>query len=109
MAESNGEVKRILLVKFKDGLSEEQIDDYIKQIANLVNLVPSLKAFRWGKDVSVENLHQGFTHIFDYTFESTQGIAEYAAHPDHVEVGKIIVPQLEKFLLVDFKPTEVQL
>ncbi|PIN23264.1 hypothetical protein CDL12_04030 [Handroanthus impetiginosus] len=109
MEESKGEVKHILLAKFKEGLSEEQIEDYIKQYANLVNLVPSMKAFRWGKDVSIENLHQGFTHVFESTFESTQGIAEYISHPDHLEYANKLLPQLEKVLVVDYKPTKVQL
>ncbi|KAK4478358.1 hypothetical protein RD792_017648 [Penstemon davidsonii] len=109
MEEGKGEVKHILLAKFKEDLSEEQIDEYIKQYANLVNLVPSMKAFRWGKDVSVENLHQGFTHVFESTFESTEGIAEYVSHPDHVEYANKLLPQLEKVLVVDYKPSKVHL
>ncbi|KAH6788328.1 heat stable protein 1 [Perilla frutescens var. frutescens] len=109
MEESSGEVKHLVLVKFKDGVSEEQIVECIKQFANLVNLVPSMKAFRWGKDVSVDNLHQGFTHVFESTFESTQGVAEYTAHPDHVKFADVIMPLLEKAILVDFKPTKVHL
>ncbi|KAL0288074.1 UNVERIFIED_CONTAM: Stress-response A/B barrel domain-containing protein HS1 [Sesamum calycinum] len=109
MEEGNGEVKHILLAKFKEGISEQQIQNYIKQYANLVNLVPSMKAFRWGKDVSQENLHQGFTHVFESTFESTEGITEYIAHPDHVEFANMLLPQFEKVIVVDYKPTKVQL
>ncbi|KAL6578213.1 Stress-response A/B barrel domain-containing protein hs1 [Orobanche minor] len=107
MEEGTGEVKHILLAKFKEGISEEQIEEYIKQYANLVNLVPSMKAFRWGKDVSAENLHQGFTHVFESSFESKQGIAEYVSHPHHVEFANIFLPQLDKVLVVDYKPTKV--
>ncbi|GER34200.1 stress responsive A/B Barrel Domain [Striga asiatica] len=109
MGEVNGEVKHILLAKFKEGISEEQIEEYIKQYANLVNLIPSMKAFKWGKDVSAENLHQGFTHIFESTFESTEGVAEYVAHPDHVEFANRLLPEFEKVIVVDYKPTKVQL
>lgn len=45
--EMEEEVKHILLAKFKQGISEDQIEEYIKQYANLVNLVPSIKAFKW--------------------------------------------------------------
>ncbi|KAL9666666.1 hypothetical protein QQ045_001002 [Rhodiola kirilowii] len=38
-----------------------------------------------GTDVSVENMHQGFTHIFESTFQSIEGVSEYIAHPAHVE------------------------
>lgn len=47
MEEAKGEVKHILIAKFKDGTSEVQIEEYIKEYANLVNLVPSMKAFHW--------------------------------------------------------------
>ncbi|GFP81231.1 probable protein pop3 [Phtheirospermum japonicum] len=90
-------------------MSEEQIQKSIKQYANLVNLVPSMKAFKWGKDVSAENLHQGFTHVFESTFESVQGVAEYSSHPHHVEYSNIFLSQLEKIIVVDYKPTTVQL
>ncbi|XP_073062137.1 stress-response A/B barrel domain-containing protein HS1 [Primulina eburnea] len=109
MEEAKGEVKHILIAKFKDGISELQIKEYIEEYANLVNLVPSMKAFHWGKDVSAENMHQGFTHIFESTFESTEGVAEYVAHPDHVEYANKLLPQLEKIIVVDYKPTKVQL
>lgn len=62
-----------------------------------------------GKDVSIENLHQGFTHVFESSFESTQGIAEYIDHRDHVEFANKLLPQLEKVLVIDYKPTKVQL
>ncbi|KAL3621592.1 Stress-response A/B barrel domain-containing protein hs1 [Castilleja foliolosa] len=109
MEADGGEVKHILLAKFREGISDEQIDEYIKEYANLVNLVPSMKAFKWGKDVSAENLHQGFTHVFESTFESTQGVAEYVSHPHHVEYANKLLPQFEKVIVVDYKPTKVQL
>ncbi|KAK6790159.1 hypothetical protein RDI58_013959 [Solanum bulbocastanum] len=99
-----GVVKHILLAKFKDGIPPEQIDQLIKQYANLVNLVEPMKAFQWGKDVSIENLHQGFTHVFESTFDSLEGVAEYIAHPVHVEYANTMLPQLEKVLIIDYKP-----
>ncbi|KAH9683998.1 Stress-response A/B barrel domain-containing protein HS1 [Citrus sinensis] len=85
MEEAKGVVKHVLLAKFKEGTAQDQIDQLIKDYANLVNLIEPMKSFQWGKNVSIENLHQGFTHIFESTFESTEGVAEYVAHPAHVE------------------------
>lgn len=62
-----------------------------------------------GKDVSAENMHQGFTHVFESTFESMEGIAEYVTHPAHVEYANLLLPSLEKVLVVDYKPTFVNL
>ncbi|XP_004508017.1 stress-response A/B barrel domain-containing protein HS1 [Cicer arietinum] len=109
MAETKETVKHIVIGKFKDEISEERIDELIKGYANLVNLIPTMKSFHWGKDVSGENLHQGYTHVFESTFESVEGIAEYVAHPTHVEYANLLLPSLEKVLIIDYKPTFVNL
>lgn len=62
-----------------------------------------------GKDVSMENMQQGYTHIFESTFESTEGIAEYVAHPAHVDYANRFLPQLDKVIIIDYKPTTVHL
>ncbi|KAF8401264.1 hypothetical protein HHK36_012197 [Tetracentron sinense] len=58
-----------------------------------------------GKDVSSENLHQGFTHVFESTFESVEAIAEYVAHPAHDKFANEFLPTLEKVIIIDYKPT----
>ncbi|KAL6343739.1 hypothetical protein AAG906_027509 [Vitis piasezkii] len=60
-------------------------------------------------DVSIENMHQGFTHVFKSTFESMGGIAEYVSHPAHVEFANLFLPQLEKVIVFDYKPITVHL
>ncbi|XP_021762061.1 stress-response A/B barrel domain-containing protein HS1-like [Chenopodium quinoa] len=108
MEESRGVVKHVLLVKFKDDISPEQIEELIRGFANLVNHIEPMKAFHWGKDVSVQNLHQGFTHIFESSFESTEGIAEYISHPKHVVFAKLHFAYLEKVLVIDYKLSTVR-
>ncbi|KAF7146187.1 hypothetical protein RHSIM_Rhsim04G0243300 [Rhododendron simsii] len=108
-AKSQGVVKHILLAKFKDGIPQDQIDQLINGYAKLVHLIEPMKAFHWGKDVSIENMHQGFTHVFESTFESVEGIAEYISHPAHVEFANIFLTVLDKVLVVDYKPTPIQL
>lgn len=100
-------VKHILLAKFKDDVSPDKIEDLIKGYANLVNHIQPMKSFQWGTDVSIENLHQGFTHIFESTFDSTEGIAEYISHPKHVEFANLFLAHLEKYIVIDYKPTTV--
>ncbi|XVE82325.1 hypothetical protein DITRI_Ditri15bG0139300 [Diplodiscus trichospermus] len=108
MEEAKGVVKHVLLAKFKGEIPPEKIEELIKGYANLFNLIEPMKAFQWGKDVSIENLHQGFTHVFESTFESTEGIAEYIAHPAHVEFANLFLASLDKVLVFDYKPTFVR-
>lgn len=62
-----------------------------------------------GTDVSIENMHQGFTHVFESTFDSAEGIAEYISHPAHVEFANTFLAKADKVIVIDYKPTAVHL
>lgn len=47
MEEAKGVVKHVLLAKFKEGTAQDQIDQLIKDYANLVNLIEPMKSFQW--------------------------------------------------------------
>ncbi|GAB2214540.1 hypothetical protein Droror1_Dr00018892 [Drosera rotundifolia] len=107
MAESTGAVKHILLAKFKDAITSEQIDELIKGHAALVDLIEPMKSFHWGTNESTNNLHQGFTHIFESTFDSVEGVTEYLVHPAHVEFAERYLPFGENMIVVDYRSTKV--
>ncbi|XP_057771288.1 stress-response A/B barrel domain-containing protein HS1-like [Salvia miltiorrhiza] len=102
------EVKHMVLAKFKEGVSKEEIEECIKQFANLVDLVPSMKAFKWAKELSIVNFHQGFTHVFEAIFESAEDVGDYLANQNHIDYGNFLMPRLDKFIIIDFEPTNVQ-
>ncbi|KAK3160940.1 hypothetical protein QOZ80_1BG0068810 [Eleusine coracana subsp. coracana] len=111
VASGRGVVKHILLAKFKDEVTPERLDQLIRGYAALVHVVPSMVFHCFhicrGTDVSIENMHQGFTHVFESTFESTEGIKEYIEYPEHVKFANEFLPALEKTLIIDYKPTAV--
>ncbi|XP_057771286.1 stress-response A/B barrel domain-containing protein HS1-like [Salvia miltiorrhiza] len=102
--ESKREIKHILVVKFNEGATEQQIEECIKQFCNLVDLVPSIKAFKWGKEMGIVNLNQGFTHVFEATFESAEDVAAYVSNPNHANYASLLMPLVEKFVVLDFEP-----
>ncbi|XP_042029488.1 stress-response A/B barrel domain-containing protein HS1-like [Salvia splendens] len=101
------EIKHVLVVKFKESVSEEQIEDCIKQYGKLVDLIPSIKAFKWGKEIGMLNLNQGFTHVFESTFESVEDVIGFATNPHHTNYSSVLMPLVEKFVLLDFQPAKV--
>ncbi|KAF9674316.1 hypothetical protein SADUNF_Sadunf10G0114700 [Salix dunnii] len=104
MEQVKGVVKHIVLAKFKEGVAEEEIEKHIKEYANLCNLIEHMKSFEWGTDVSIENLHQGFTHIFETTFETLEDRSAYVAHAAHVKFGTAFSSVLEKIIAIDYVP-----
>ncbi|KAM7280689.1 hypothetical protein ACFE04_007823 [Oxalis oulophora] len=101
-------VKHLVLVKFKTDLTESEIEELIKGYANLVNLIEPMKSFTWGTDLSTENMHQGFTHLFESTFESIDGVKHYVDHPAHVDFANLFLASLDKVIIFDYKPTLVR-
>ncbi len=104
MATSDGPIKHVVLFKFKDGTSQEKIDELIEGYKALPGKIDVMKHFEWGPDCSVEGLQEGFTHCFITTFENTAGRDAYIPHEAHQAYVEVLFPNLDKVLVLDFKP-----
>ena len=54
-----------------------------------------------GIDVN-EKMNQGYTHCFVVTFLSTEALAKYDSHPAHQAFVALLIPALEKVMVVDY-------
>lgn len=95
-------LKHVVLFKFKDSSSAEDIATVEKAFAGLSKSIPLIKAFEWGTNNSPENLNQGLTHCFLATFASEKDRDDYLVHPKHVEFTKIAGPHIDKVTVVDY-------
>jgi hypothetical protein len=95
-------LRHVVLFKFKDDSTPEQIREIENAFAALPSKVDVIYDLEWGTDVSVENLQQGFTHCFFVSFRSEADRAEYLPHPAHREFGQILGPHLDKVIVVDY-------
>ena len=95
-------LRHVVLFKFKDDSTPEQIRRIENAFAALPSKVDVIYDLEWGTDVSVENLQQGFTHCFFVSFRSEADRAEYLPHPAHKEFGQILGPHLDKVIVVDY-------
>ena len=105
--ESKPVVKHSALDKFKHDITSGRITYIIKGFTNLVNLIEPMKYFEWGEDVSVEKLQEGFTNVFESTFDSPEGWDAYLTHPTHLECGNELLSTLEKILFIYYKPSRI--
>ncbi len=94
--------RHVVLFKFKDGTSDEQVQEVVDAFRDLKNKIDVIKDFEYGTDVSVENRAQGFTHCFFVTFADEKGRDIYLPHPAHKAFGALVGPRLDKVLVVDY-------
>lgn len=105
---SKSPIKHVVLFKFKEGISVPQIAEIIEGYKALPGKISVMKHFEWGKDISVENLNQGFTHCFITTFEDEAGRDAYIPHAAHQAYVKVLLPHLDKLLVLDFSPEVIE-
>lgn len=97
-------LRHVVLFKFKPGTTEADIEKVKQAFLNLKSGIDTVRNIEAGKDISTENLQQGFTHCFIVTFEDTAGRDTYLHHPVHNEFVKLAGPYLDQALVIDFIP-----
>ena len=101
-----GKVRHVVLFKFKDGATPEQVKKIEDAFRALPSKIPQIAGFEWGTNMSPEGLSQGFTHCFFLTFKTPADRDVYLPHPAHKEFGKLLRPYLDKVLVIDFVAKE---
>lgn len=95
-------LRHVVLFKFKEGTTPEQIQTIVDAFRALPGKINAIHGFEWGTDVSPEGKAEGFTHCFFLTFRTAADRDAYLPHPAHKEFGGIVRPHLEKVLVVDY-------
>ena len=104
ITESAGLLRHIVLFKFKDDVTPEQVQEVVDAFSALPGKIDTIVDFECGTDVSVEGKADGFTHGFVVTFRDEAGRAVYLPHAAHQEFVKLVGPRVDKVLVFDFKP-----
>ncbi|NNJ87836.1 MAG: Dabb family protein [Eudoraea sp.] len=95
-------LRHVVLFKFKEGTSSEQMAEIETAFVALKNKIPEIESIEWGINNSPEGLNKGFTHCFFLTFASKAAREVYLPHPDHKAFGDLSGPVLEDVLVVDY-------
>ena len=74
---------RLAFDKFKDSLTQEQVDEVIKTFNALPSKIPGILGYEAGTNVSKEGKSEGLTHSFVLTFKNMEDLDAYIAHPAH--------------------------
>ncbi|PIQ22063.1 MAG: stress responsive protein [Cytophagales bacterium CG18_big_fil_WC_8_21_14_2_50_42_9] len=95
-------LRHVVLFKFKDSATPDQIKKVEQAFAALPGKINTIIGFEWGTNVSPENLAQGYTHCYLVTFKNAADRDAYLPHPAHKEFGQLLSPYLDKVLVVDY-------
>ena len=100
--ESTRKLRHVVVFKFKESASAEDIEKVEKAFAELPKQIPLIKEFEWGTNNSPEMLDKGFTHCFLVTFASEEDRAEYLPHPAHQKFVSVLRPHLDEAFVIDY-------
>ena len=71
--QANSVLRHVVLVKFKEDASKEQVQEVVDAFRALPSKIDAVKGFEFGTDNSPEMLADGFTHCFLLTFADEKG------------------------------------
>ncbi|HEX3727803.1 MAG TPA: Dabb family protein [Pirellulales bacterium] len=95
-------LRHVVLYKFKDDLTPQQIQQVVDAFARLPKSIDTIIGYEHGTNVSTEGKSQGFTHVFVVTFRDEQGRDAYLAHPAHAEYVQVVRDRREKVVVFDY-------
>jgi hypothetical protein len=95
-------LRHVVLFKFKPEATKEQIDEIVAGFQQLPKKIDGITAFEWGTNNSPEGFNEGFTHCFVVSFKDAKSRDAYLPHQAHKDFVAILLPRLEKVLVVDY-------
>jgi hypothetical protein len=95
-------LKHIVLYKFKDNQTPQQIQEVVDAFAALPSKIDTVVSLKYGTNVSEENKSEGLTHCFLVTFRDEKGRDAYIKHPAHQDYVNIVKDRREKVVVFDF-------
>lgn len=94
-------IVHIVMFKFKPENREANVETAKTMLEALVGKVPSLNSMEVGIDFS--RSERAFDLSLYSTFDTKEGLSEYAVHPAHLEVVAFIKEVTEASRVVDYE------
>lgn len=94
-------IRHIVLFKFKENTSANERAALADALKGLKNKIPLVKDLEVGSDVGGKS--NSYDIALNSLFDNFSDVEEYAVHPNHVEVVKMVKELCESSVKVDFE------
>jgi len=94
-------LKHIVIMKFKTGVDNHQIEDVKKALGSLPGKIPAIRHFEFGADVLKSERSYDFALVA--AFDDIAALKTYQTHPDHIPVLQKVRNVCETILVVDYE------
>lgn len=95
-------LRHTVFFRYKPEVKPETKEEVIKRFAALKDEIPFILSFEGGPNVQVENLGDGFEHVFCVTFPDAEARDAYLPHPAHQFFVGFVGPLLDKVIVGDY-------
>lgn len=93
-------IVHIVMFKFKDENKSSNIEEVLKRLNALVQLIPTLKSMEVGVNFTLSD--RAFDLSLYSTFETKEDLDAYAVHPEHLKVVELIKSVTVESKVVDY-------
>jgi len=97
-------INHIVLLKFKPGVKESDIEDLEKYMDDLPNTIAEIHSYEFGPDVVQSERSYDFGLIA--LFANTEALSRYQVHPDHLVVVEKVKNMCDNIITVDFEGSD---
>jgi len=99
-------VRHVVVFKYKQGTTEEQILQVTNAFRDLKNTIPGIVSFEYGVNNSPEGKNHEFTHVYLLTFVDAKARDTYLPHPEHKKFGALMAKLgiLDDVFVIDYAP-----
>ena len=94
-------IVHIVMFKFRDESKDSNIQEVVKRLNALVELVPELRSMEVG--VNFTDSERAFDLSLYSTFDTKEGLQAYAVHPEHLKVVELIKSVTLESKVVDYE------
>lgn len=91
--------KHVAWFSFKPGVSDERIDEHMRAVQTLADVVPFVSGVDCGK--SYTDRADGLTHCIIVTLPDRESLPQYLEHPAHVPIAEALVGDIAELRVMD--------